>query len=64
MGNSETIQRMEISCSLAGGGSRVTKHGQESPKVSIHSPFDEHVLRRYISPLDCAVGAQSRPNQI
>ena len=39
------------------------KHGQESPKIASHSPFDEHILRRYFSLLDCAAGAQSRANQ-
>jgi hypothetical protein len=43
-------------------GSRVTKHGLESPKISISSPFDEHTLQRYFSRLDCAAGTQSGAN--
>jgi hypothetical protein len=33
---------------------------QESPKIASHSPFDERILRRYFSLLDCAGGAKTR----
>ena len=32
-------------------------------KIASHSPFDEHILRRYFLPLDCAASKQSRANQ-
>jgi hypothetical protein len=32
---------------------------QESPKIASHSPFYEHIRRRYFSLLDCAARTQS-----
>ena len=58
--NNSTDGSLNVSRSI--GGSRVTKHAQEFLKIASHSPFDEHILRRYFSLLDCAAG-QSRANQ-
>jgi hypothetical protein len=38
--------------------------GKNLPKIASHSPFDEHILRRYFSLLDCAAGKQSHANPI
>ena len=57
----------EIACALCrrakDRGSRVTKRGQESAKISIYAPFDEYILQRYFSLWDCAAGTQSRAHQ-
>jgi hypothetical protein len=45
------------------GGCRATKHGHESLKIAGHSPFDEPILRRYFSLLDCAARTQSGAKQ-
>ncbi len=39
------------------------KDGKEFLKIASHSPFDEHILRRYFSLWDCAPGTQSGANQ-
>ena len=41
----------------------LTKHGHEFLKIAGHSPFDELILRRYFSLLDCAARTQSGTKQ-
>ena len=43
--------------------SGATEHGHESLKIAGHSPFDEPILRRYFSLLDCAARTQSGTKQ-
>ena len=58
MSDSETIRRMGISCFRTKWRNSCYKAWHESLKIAGHSPFDEPILRRYFSLLDCVARTQ------